>query len=246
MSGSIYQAAAGAIMQQARLDTLSNNLANVNTIGFKADVPIFRFDAGTQPEQSDPGSLPKLSPYVSPVDFATNFSSGALRKTGNPLDVAIVGDGFFEVRTPDGLQYTRKGRLSIDAEGVLCTSDGFAVMGQGGAIEINGSRVDISETGEVSVDGDVVDTLRIVDFEKPYQMRKAGAAQFVPSEANANPRTAQNVRVAQGAVEASNVDTLRTMTEMIEALRVFESYQKVIRAADDATAKTVNEVGSIA
>lgn len=246
MSGSIYQAAAGAIMQQARLDILSNNLANVNTIGFKADLPVFRFDAATQDPPSDSDGLPKLSPYISPVDFATNFSSGALRQTGNPLDVAIVGDGFFEVRTPDGLQYTRKGRLSINAQGVLCTSDGFAVMGQGGPIEIDGSRVAISETGEVSVDGDIVDTLRIVDFEKPYQLRKAGAAQFLPPATNANPRTAPNARVAQGAVEASNVDTLRAMTEMIETLRVFESYQKVIRAADDATAKTVNEVGNVA
>ncbi len=246
MSGSIYKAAAGAIQQQIRLEILSNNLANVNTIGYKADLPVFRFDEPAQVKDTAVGDVPKLSPYLSPIDYATNFSVGALRETGNPLDVAIVGNGFFEVRTTDGLQYTRKGRFSVNEQGELSTADGAAVMGQGGAIAIDGSRVEISEEGEVSVDGALVDVLRVVDFEKPYLMRKVGGTRFVPTEPSAGPQQSQDYRVAQGAVEASNVDPLRTMTEMIESLRVFESYQKAIRTADDATAKTINEVGHVA
>jgi flagellar basal-body rod protein FlgG len=246
MSGSIYKSAAGALQQQVRLEMLSNNLANVNTVGYKADLPVFRFNEPVQGDAAATGDVPKLSPYISPIDYATNFSEGALRETGNPLDVAIVGDGFFEVRTADGLQYTRKGRFSVNEQGELSTADGNAVMGQGGTIAIEGSRVEISKAGEVSVDGAIVDTLRVVDFEKPYQMRKVGGTLFVPTESSVHPRDSQNYRIAQGAVEASNVDALRTMTEMIESLRVFESYQKAIRAADDATAKTVNEVGSVA
>jgi flagellar basal-body rod protein FlgG len=246
MSGSIYKAAAGALQQQVRLEMLSNNLANVNTIGYKADLPVFRFNEPVPEADPVTGDVPKLSPYLSPIDAATNFNEGALRKTGNPLDVAIVGKGFFAVQTPDGIQYTRKGRFSVNEQGQLSTTDGNAVMGQGGDIAIDGSRVEISEAGEVSVDGAVVDVLRIVDFERPYQMRKVGGTLFVPAESSVRPQASQNYRIAQGAVEASNVDALRTMTEMIESLRVFESYQKAIRAADDATAKTVSEVGRVA
>ncbi len=246
MSGSIYKAAAGAIQQQIRLEILSNNLANINTIGYKADLPVFRFDEPGQVNDPAVDDVPKLSPYLSPIDCATNYGVGALQETGNPLDVAIVGDGFFEVQTSDGLQYTRKGRLSVNEQGELSTADGAAVMGQGGTIAIDGSRVEISETGEVSVDGALVDVLRVVDFEKPYLMRKVGGTRFIPTEPSVHPRNSRNYRVAQGAVEASNVDALRTMTEMIESLRVFESYQKAIRAADDATAKTINEVGRVA
>jgi flagellar basal-body rod protein FlgG len=245
MSGSIYKAAAGALQQQVRLEMLSNNLANVNTIGYKADLPLFRFAEPAQAADPVTGDVPKLSPYLSPIDYATNFSEGALRQTGNPLDVAIVGSGFFAVQTPDGIQYTRKGSFSVNDQGQLSTADGNAVMGQGGDIAIEGSRVDISETGEVTVDGAVVDVLRIVDFEMPYRMRKVGDTRFVPAESAVRPQDSRNFRIAQGAVEASNVDALRTMTEMIETLRVFESYQKAIRAADDATAKTVSEVGRV-
>jgi flagellar basal-body rod protein FlgG len=246
MSGSIYKAAAGALQQQVRLEMLSNNLANVNTIGYKADLPVFRFNEPVPEADPVTGDVPKLSPYLSPIDAATNFNEGALRKTGNPLDVAIVGKGFFAVQTLDGIQYTRKGRFSVNEQGQLSTTDGNAVMGQGGDIAIDGSRVEISEAGEVSVDGAVVDVLRVVDFERPYQMRKVGGTLFVPAESSVRPQASQNYRIAQGAVEASNVDALRTMTEMIESLRVFESYQKAIRAADDATAKTVSEVGRVA
>jgi flagellar basal-body rod protein FlgG len=246
MSGSIYKAAAGALQQQARLEMLSNNLANVNTIGYKADLPLFRFAEPAQVADPVTGDVPKLSPYLSPIDQATNFSAGALRETGNPLDVAIVGSGFFAVQTPDGVQYTRKGSFSVNDQGQLSTADGSAVMGQGGAITIEGSRVEISEAGEIAVDGAVVDVLRIVDFERPYRMSKVGETRFIPAEPSLRPQESGNFRIAQGAVEASNVNALRTMTEMIESLRVFESYQKAIRAADDATAKTVNEVGSVA
>ena len=166
MSGIIYKAAAGAMLQQVRLEMLSNNLANVNTIGFKEDNPVFRFQESTETNSATSAGVPKLSPYVSPMDYATNHSSGTLRKTGNPLDAAIAGDGFFEIKTADGLQYTRKGCFSVNEQGLLTTATGDTVMGQGGTIEINGSSIEISEQGEISVDGNLVDVLRVVDFEK--------------------------------------------------------------------------------
>jgi flagellar basal-body rod protein FlgF len=242
MSGTIYKAGAGAILQQLRLEAYANNLANVNTTGFKADEPVFRFDA---PEiASDTGdNTPRLSPYALPLQYVTNFEPGPLRQTGSPLDVAIVGKGFLEVQTPDGIQYTRNGSLSINADGELSNNEGWPVMGQSGPINIDGSRVEINEEGQVTVDGNVAGVLKVVDFNNPSALKKVGNSLFKDDGAGAGLVNAEGSRIAQGTLEASNVDAIRTMTEIIETLRVFETYQRVIRSADEATAKTVNEVG---
>lgn len=244
MSGIIYKAGAGAILQQMRLDVYSNNLANMGTVGFKSDQPVFRFDEPNEASSPAGDSTPHLSPYAPNLEQVTDFKPGPIQKTGNPLDVAIVGKGFFEIQTAEGTQYSRNGRFSISEEGLLSNSDGWPVMGSGGEITIDGSRVEITDGGEVTVDGEVVDVLRVVDFSEPYNLKKVGNAAFVPGADGITAHESENFTVAQGAVETSNVNAIRTMTEMIELLRVFESYQKVIRAADDTMAKTINEVGN--
>ncbi len=246
MSGIIYNAGAGAILQQMRLDAYANNLANVGTVGYKADQPVFRFDENQpEPDPAD-GSILQLSPFSSNFEQVTDFRSGPMQKTGNPLDVALVGSGFFEIQTDDGIRYSRNGRFSINPEGQLSNSEGWPVMGQGGTIAIDGSQIEINDAGEISVDGDVVGVLRIVDFAEPYNLKKVGNSLFKPGSSDITAREAESFQVTQGMVESSNVNAIRTMTDMIELLRVFQTYQKVIRAADDATAKTVNEVGKIA
>ncbi|MEJ2660697.1 MAG: flagellar hook-basal body protein, partial [Desulfobacteraceae bacterium] len=204
---------------------------------------VFRFDAPEIPSDAA-GDVPRLSPYALPLEYVTNFASGPLRKTGAPLDVAIAGEGFFEVQTPEGLQYTRNGGLSINAEGELSTTEGWPIMGQGGAIRIEGSRVEITEAGQVVVDGSEVGVLKVVDFNDRSGLKKTGNSLFKDEGANSGMVAAEGYRIAQGRLESSNVDAIRTMTEIIETLRVFETYQKVIRSADEATAKTVNEVGT--
>lgn len=245
MSGTVYKAAAGALLQQMRLDMLSNNLANVNTAGYKADVPIFRVTSenGAVPAPAAE-AMSQPTPYAPPMMVRTDFSSGPLAQTSNPLDVAIAGKGFFEVETPDGMRYTRKGNFTINEQGLLSTTEGYPVMGQGGAIGIDGSRVDISDEGDVFVDGDTVDTLRVVDFTQPERLKKVGDTLFV-AENDMVPEDLEDgtIQVAQGFVEKSNVDAIRTMTDLIETMRVFEAYQRAIRSADEANAKTVSEVG---
>jgi flagellar basal-body rod protein FlgF len=242
MSGIIYKAGAGAILQQIRLEAYANNLANVNTTGFKADQPVFRFDAPDIASDTGDNTL-RLSPYALPLEYVTNFEPGPLRQTGSPLDVAIVGKGFLEVQTPDGLQYTRNGSLSVNADGILSNAEGWPVMGEGGPISIDGSRVEINEEGQVVVDGDVVGVLKVIDFNDPSVLKKTGNSLFKDDSSGSALVNAEGYRVAQGTLEASNVDAIRTMTDIIETLRVFETYQRVIRSADEATAKTVNEVG---
>jgi flagellar basal-body rod protein FlgF len=242
MSGVIYQAAAGALLQQIRLDMLSNNLANLNTVGFKSEKPVFRMTDLQEPSPHQTAAA-GLSPLAPPLEQIIDFSSGPLQMTGNPLDTAIVGQGFFEVLTDSGLQYTRSGSFTVNTEGILSSADGWPVAGQGGTIAIQGSRVEIGASGEIIVDGTVVDTLRVVDFERPYELEKIGNARFVPSRSDLYAEPADHYSISQGYVEVSNVDAIRTMTELIETMRAFESYQRVIRNADEALGKTVNDVG---
>jgi flagellar basal-body rod protein FlgG len=157
--------------------------------------------------------------------------------------VTIVGSGFFQVQTDSGPQYTRKGNFSINDDGVLSTADGWPVMGQGGEIAIDGADVEIDDQGQIIVDGEVQDRLLVVDFEKPYQLLKNGSNQFVPVDENVIAQPSEDYAVTQGFVEGSNVNAIRAMTEIIETMRVFESYQKIIQASDDATSKAVNDVG---
>ena len=244
MSGAIYQAAAGALLQQMRMEVLSNNLANINTTGYKADAPDFRVDTPGQSAATAPATPGRLSPYAPPMEARTDFSDGPNVRTGNPLDAAIVGDGFFAVQTPEGIRYTRNGSFTINASGLLSTSEGWPVMGQGGEIAIDGSRVEIGGEGDVSVDGQAVDTLQVVTFNQPQQLEKAGNTLFkAPQGVEGTPVEAGEVQVAQGFLEGSNVNAIRTMTDMIETMRVFESYQRVMRSVDETTAKTVAEVG---
>jgi flagellar basal-body rod protein FlgG len=117
-------------------------------------------------------------------------------------------------------------------------------LGEGGEIAIEGGRIEIGDQGEVRVDGDAVANLRVVDFPEPYNLLKTGDTLFMPAEGVQGQAVEEGEsQVAQGYLEASNVNAIRTMTEMIETLRVFEAYQRIIRTADEATAKTVNEVG---
>jgi flagellar basal-body rod protein FlgG len=245
MSGSIYKAGAGAILQQMRLDVYANNLANVNTSGFKADQPVFRFDS-FETEAQSPLSAEKLSPYALPLEYITDFEAGPVRATGSPLDIAILGDGFLEIQSPEGLRYTRNGHLTINEAGVLSTSQGWPVMGEGGEISVEGGRIQISEDGQITVDGDTAGVLKVVVFDTPSQLEKAGDTLFANPGGLAGMRESDGHRIEQGAVESSNVNAIRTMTEMIDTLRIFETYQKAIRSADDATSKTVNEVGQLA
>lgn len=249
MSGAMYVAAAGALLQQMRMEVLSNNLANINTVGFKNDQVVFRMEEllnqNTETIQDGTGeSVQQLSPYSPPMDYFTDFSSGSLKQTGNALDVALTGDGFFTVQTPDGAQYTRKGNFTINDEGILTTQDGFPVMGDSGEITIDGSGISIDGQGEISVDGTVVDSLRIVTFNDKTDLIKAGNTQFKTVDPGNIGQQMASPAVSQGYLETSNVDGIRAMTEMIESTRLFESYQKAIKTQDETTAKAINDVGA--
>ncbi|NNF99234.1 MAG: flagellar basal-body rod protein FlgF [Desulfobacteraceae bacterium] len=249
MSGAMYVAASGALVQQMRLEVLSNNLANVNTIGFKEDQLIFQADAqkssggGTSPADNPTGST-QTAPLSSTFGYMTKFSEGILKETGNQLDFALSGDGFFTVETENGPQYTRKGNFTISEEGLLITQDGMPVLGEGGSITIEGDRVEVDTQGNISVDGTQVDTLRVVNFTDNSRLIKTGDTLFKPVDPDPEQIEPDNISVNQGFLESSNVEAIRAMTEMIETMRLFESYQKAIQTQDQTTSQAINDVGA--
>jgi flagellar basal-body rod protein FlgG len=245
MSGGMYLAAAGAMVQQMRLEVLANNIANINTNGYKGERTVFRMSEETTApvEQQSADEIQSLSPYAPPFETRVDFSQGALRETGNPLDVAINGKGFFAVQTPEGIQYTRQGSFRLNEDGVLVTPDGFAVMGEGGEITIEEGRVEIDLQGGIYVDGDEVGRLQITDFDDLNSLKKVGNGRFLAMDQTALAERPEDSTLSQGYLETANVNPITAMTEMIETSRVFEAYQKVIQTADEATSKSITTVG---
>ncbi len=212
-----------SLVQKLRFDTISNNLSNINTNAFKKDM--VSFDQALTME----------------IVSSTDFSPGPIRYTGNDLDIAIDGPGFFKIRTPRGTRYTKDGSFSINPEGLLVTRNGDAVLGENGPIRINGSNISISNDGQVEVDGAPAGKIMIVDFEQPRYLRKEGMSCYdYQGEGVYN---SDNINIQQGYIESSNVNPTEEMIEMIEALRLFESSQKAIQCIDEINTKMVNDVG---
>ena len=160
----------------------------------------------------------------------TDHSSGALKPTGNLYDLALSGRGFFCVQAPDGIRYTRKGDFTLNADGILVTRNGWPVLGEGGQIDVSNkenphrfSKFAVDEQGNVSVDGKAVDTLRIVDFAQIHRLQKAGDTLFRQPDSGAGEIPVEQVKISQGFLEISNVDSVKMMTEMIEGLRGYAS-----------------------
>jgi flagellar basal-body rod protein FlgF len=245
MSQALFSAASGATYHENRLDILANNLSNINTAGYKQDKLVFRIPKeGPQgPERS--GGVSLYSPPPMPAGTSIDFSQGDLKYTNNPLDLALSGDGFFCIDAPDGTQYTRKGSFAIDRDGVLVTKQGHPVQGDSGTIKISGQDVRIDESGKVYADGEPVGAIKVVSVRDLHNLRKVGDAMFAPAQGAAQEVKAENAVVKQGFIESSNVNGLRAMTEMIDVMRGYESYQKVIQFLDDVTRKSITDVGKL-
>ncbi len=230
----IYIALSGALQKQKHLEISAQNIANANTTGFKKERISFR--DSLIPVDNKKADIPDGRTMTQTSSIITDFSKGALMKTGNPLDVAINGEGFFAIESD---LYTRNGNFTIDSEGNLTTQDGKKVLGSGGPISVQGGSIEIDGSGEIFVDGISVDTLKVVNFKDKFVLQKQAAGMFATDDQGEE----SNSGVSQGYLETSNVNAIREMVEMIRTMREFESYQKMISAFDDASSKTVNELG---
>ena len=250
MSGAIYMTTSGALLNERRLELISNNLANINTTGFKQETASFRIvdspeDIKANLNISSAEAPTMTAPLWQELQATTDYSQGQLKKTGNPLDLALSGKGFFCVQTPDGTRYTRKGNFSLNSEGELVTPGGFPVLGDSGPIKIGEERFSIDSEGNVSTGKQLIGTLRVVDFSESVRLRRDGDTLFATATLEDEGSRPEKISVNQGFLELSNVETMRTMVEMIDVLRRYESYQKAIRHLDEVTAKSINEVGKV-
>ncbi|MBW1975454.1 MAG: flagellar hook basal-body protein [Deltaproteobacteria bacterium] len=209
-----YAPALGAILEEKRLDVIANNIANANTPGFKKENARF-------------------------TDFLfeethTIFDQGTIRTTSSPLDLAIIGKGFFKVKTDKGILYTRAGNLMLDSEGRLITPEGWPVLGKNGEITLRSPDVIINEKGEIlEEDGTIVDTLDVATFDSLDKLQKIGKNYFKPLSPNLSPKEATEYKIQQGALEEPNLNVVEEMTKLIDTLRTFEAHQKVMKTFHD-------------
>jgi flagellar basal-body rod protein FlgF len=249
MADGIYTALTGAIAQQQTLDVIANNVANVNTAGYRADRAAFsEFLAGAQKSQlavSTTGQpAPRVDHFVQ-IDAVTHdHDDGVLKLTGNPLDMALSGDGFFTVETPAGERLTRAGSFMMRANGVLCTTDGHDVLGDNGRpITLTSAKnVQVSSDGVVQADGQVVGKLKLQRVTDPAMLEKESATLFKPT-ATAQ-LAAANVTVTQGHIEASNVNAVAGINDLITVNRSFDALQRVIETFQKLDERTARELGS--
>lgn len=242
----IYSAASGMVAESIRNDSIANNLANVNTAGFKRDVAVNRDFASVlikRINDGEPQDIGTLGSGTQIDEIATIHSGGAVRQTGNDFDLALDGKGYFVIQTPNGLRYTRNGSFSKNAQGQLVTADGNRVMGQNGPITIDGGKMTVSGDGRISVDGLEVNRIRVVDFADERQLTKEGASLFI-APAGTQPQQS-SATVNQGYLEMSNVNIVSEMINMISGFRAYEVNGKAVQAHDQLLDKAVNEVGKV-
>lgn len=236
----IYKTAASMAPRERLQEIIANNLANAETTGFKKDSLFLRIVKDQQNVTS------KLNPpwEVRMIDkIYTDYSEGSLESTGRDLDLAIQGEGFFVVQTPNGEAYTRNGALTLSPAGILVNSDNMPILTDGGPLTIpNGAQLVVGASGQVSVNGQMVGTLRVANFAQPYELDKSTGSLFTAKPGTA-PIAATSVVVRQGYLEKSNVDVLREMVDMIESYRGFETGQRMIQIQDESLGKAVNELG---
>jgi len=230
----IYIALSGAVLKQKHMDLFAQNIANVNTNGYKKERISFRDYLIPADNASgvveDGRTMTQLSEQV------TDFSNGPILSTSNPLDLALSGDGFFAL---ENNRYTRNGNFKISNDGYLATQGNIKILGDGGPISIEGNRIEISSSGEVFADDISVGNIKVVDFEDRSKLKKMDEGLFYSEESGQE----LDANISQGYLESSNVEVIREMVQMVTSMREFESYQKMIHAFDEAASKTINEMG---
>lgn len=225
MTPGIIRLIDSSLVHKFRFDTISNNLANINTIAFKKDIYSF-------------------SRILTMKNFSRpDLTPGPVRYTGNQLDVALEAPGFFKVQTSKGIKYSKDGSFTLNKDQFLVNQRGDTVLGQGGPIQITGNKVSISTDGSVVVDDAPLDRILVVDFKHPQLLTKEGSSYFTYKGEEQDISTAENVNILQGYIETSNVNPTEEMIKMVETFRVFEAAQKAIQSLDDITGKMVNDQG---
>ncbi len=269
----LYTGASGMLSNTIKMDVIANNLANVNTTGYKDDVVIFKafpemlirrlnddgvvkFPLGSYDKMPVVG---KIGTGVEVNEVFTDFKQGSLKQTGNKLDFAIEGEGFFVVETERGIRYTRDGNFFIDKDNYLVTKEGYKVLGENGYIKIQYNNFMVNEKGEIIVNQSllnkkvtserenawdnpvVINKFKIVTFRELRELKKEGVNLYYATEYSGPPQPPKvQPIIRQGFLEQSNVNIVKEMVNMIEVQRAYEANAKSVTSHDTATGQLLS------
>ena len=245
-----YTASTGMLVQRDRMEVLANNLTNVDTTGYKADSLISSTFQDMMIERLNDPAVVSVTNIVGALgtgthieEVYTSFEQGNIEDTNRSCDMALEGDGFFVVSTPDGDRYTRDGSFTVSSTGYLVTSEGFYVQGQSGRIYVGGDDFKVDEQGGIYVGDMLTDKLSIAAFTDNTGLRKDGSNLY--ERVSGGMQAAAGVKVVQGALEGSNVDTAEDLTRMMSVSKAYQLNQRVLGMVDESLQKAVNEVGRV-
>lgn len=245
MTDAVALSALGMINDIQQLDIISQNIANANTNGYKRDLPV----SGVFSKEFEsvlagvtgPGMPLRSGLPVPDIGSMVDASQGVLKFTGNPLDLAIEGEGFFELSTAEGTRYTRHGAFRLDVSGRLVTVDGHVVNGVGGEIRLLNLSPKIDKQGRLFDGEDMVGQLKVVQFDDTAGLRRMGGGLY-RSESVGEPALSAEQGVRQGHLEASNVNVMDEMVRMISTTRHFETLQRVITGYDQMVGEAISTI----
>jgi flagellar basal-body rod protein FlgF len=230
------------IALQRKMDITANNMANMNTAGFKADGLKFEEYLSRVARERSFEGRDRIVSMVHDPHIVRNLAQGELHQSGRELDIAISGTGWLVAGTPQGERYTRNGQLHLDNSGRLVTNEGHPVLGESGEIvfEPGETNIVIGKDGSISTSAGAKDRLRLVRFDNPQAMKKTGASLYASKE---SPQPVERPNIIQGAYEGSNVRPMREMTDMIETVRAYGSISHMLEATDESRGKAIAALG---
>jgi flagellar basal-body rod protein FlgF len=228
------------------MDVIANNLANVSAPGFKRESSKFEeYIAHVRPAEDQTG--PQTVSFVKDAGVLRDSSQGNIEHTGATYDLALTSKGYFQIQTPAGMRYTRDGHFSLDANGNLVTSEGYAVQGDGGGITIApiDGEINIAPDGTVSSVvngvGNQLGRVKVVDFANDAAMTKIGSSLYSTSQ---QPTEPASVNMRQGSLEASNVQPVIEISHMIEVMRAYEATATLAKSQEDLMQQAITQLGT--
>ncbi len=236
MENSIYIGLSRQIALRNNMSIVANNIANMNTTGFRGQNPIFKEYI------SDPRYNGDALSFVQDYGQYKKTAQGSIEQTDNPFNIALNGPGFMAIQAPDGsVGYTRDGNFQKDAQGTLVSSAGYPIMGQGGPITIpsNATEISIDEKGVISDQNGIIGQLQIVEFDNIQQLKPIGNNIYAY---DGNTKNAEKTVVKQGFLEKSNVNPITEMTKMIEILRQYQSTQKLLEGEHERLRSAIRKL----
>lgn len=251
MTDGIYISASAAVAIEKNMASVANNLANANTAGYRKDSAIFtkyihQYRNSEIPEMMVKNGAPQDKSFTMIDDTYIDFRVGALKETGNVLDTAIIGDGFFKVKKNDEVYFQRSGKFTMNSAGILTGEDGATVLDKkGGQITLDPQKsLHINESGEIFQDQKRVAQLAVSTVDNKAWLEKAGDTRFkLTGDGKEIP--AVGIEVRQGVIEGSNVNPLAEMVEMINVNRHYDTAAKAIKSYQDMDDKAINKVGTV-